>query len=619
MIGRRRKLAVRSGDGGMRRKAAALIATAIPFLLAAPAGAATGYELSTTTPTLNTGAELQHGLAIDQTSDAIYVAVIGRGGTQLGEIRRLTQAGAVTGSFAAASNPVFSGVAVNPATQAFYGAEVRIRTPFGDFGTPRLHVFSSAGVAGGTFATSDTEAGPQIAADSAGRIYFPNAVTNSVQVFNPAGTLLETISCAGCPGGTFGTPVSVALEPDGDLYVVDTFPNRVVKLVNGGGGYAYASTLQSGRDAAGVAVNPSNGDVFVSNVPSANDHHIVAYDSSGVEFDDFGAGLATLAFPELGTLLGPQLAVDATSHKLYLGSKSQLFVFDRVTITPPTVTTDPPSSVGQLVATLRATVNAKGHAVLTCKFEYVDDAEFLAEGFANPSTAACSSKPDGTASVVVSGGATGLSPATKYHVRAVATSHAGTTTGGTQTFTTLPSVPPTVTTDSATGVTETAATLVGRVNPRGGNVSDCHFDYGTTSSYGSSVSCAPKPGPVNTEVTSKGNLKGLPSGTTYHYRLVVTTNAGTDEGDDMTFTTASPPPPPPPPPPPTTDPAPPPATEPPPPTTPTTTACKPGFVKVRSGGKVTCVKRCRKGFVRKKVRGKFRCVRQQPRRRAAQR
>ena len=43
-------------------------------------------------------------------------------------------------------------------------------------------------------------------------------------------------------------------------------------------------------------------------------------------------------------------------------------------------------------------------------------------------------------------------------------------------------------------IDQTSATLNATVNPNGGTVTDCHFDYGTSESYGSSAPCASLPG-----------------------------------------------------------------------------------------------------------------------------
>ncbi|MFG2045167.1 hypothetical protein [Dactylosporangium sp. NPDC048998] len=98
---------------------------------------------------------------------------------------------------------------------------------------------------------------------------------------------------------------------------------------------------------------------------------------------------------------------------------------------------------------------------------------------------------------------------------------------------------PTVTTGSATGVTSTAATIAGTINPKGSSTT-YHFDYGTTTSYGTR---APSPdgsaGSGTTAAPLSAGLSGLTASTTYHYRLVATNSAGTTNGSDATFTTSA--------------------------------------------------------------------------------
>jgi hypothetical protein len=82
----------------------------------------------------------------------------------------------------------------------------------------------------------------------------------------------------------------------------------------------------------------------------------------------------------------------------------------------------------------------------------------------------------------VSSSVNGLSPATLYHFRALATNAAGTTYGADQTFTTT--TPPTATTQPAVAVGLTGATLTGSINPKG-QATTYHFDWGETAAYGS--------------------------------------------------------------------------------------------------------------------------------------
>jgi hypothetical protein len=100
-------------------------------------------------------------------------------------------------------------------------------------------------------------------------------------------------------------------------------------------------------------------------------------------------------------------------------------------------------------------------------------------------------------------------------------------------------VPPTVTTAAASGVTLSAATLNGTVNPNGAAVTLCEFQWGTTTSYGSTATCAENVGSGTSPVPVTAVLSGLSPNTTYHFQLTARTDGGADAGSDQTFTTAS--------------------------------------------------------------------------------
>src|SRR5262249_13370116 len=95
---------------------------------------------------------------------------------------------------------------------------------------------------------------------------------------------------------------------------------------------------------------------------------------------------------------------------------------------------------------------------------------------------------------------------------------------------------PTVTTTAATAVTKQSATLHGSVNPNG-LATTYHFEYGTTTSYGKSTPTV-SAGSGQTAVAVSAGLTKLKSHTTYHYRLVATSSAGTTLGGDVAFTTS---------------------------------------------------------------------------------
>lgn len=592
-----------------------LCIAALIAILAPVARANLGYELDSVHPSAPLTGLFARGLAVDQSNGDIYVAIAS---TNLaagarGEILRFNSDLSADGTFASGGG-FYNGVAPNSASGGFFAAQMELRTAFGNFGTSKLDRFDSSGSSLGSFPISFTDSLPPIASDSAGHIYIPNVTTHSVQIYSSAGTLLDEVTCAGCPGGLFGQPGSVAVDASGNLYVADTNPDRVVKLTPSGGSYAFGSLVQSGRGAGAVAVDPGSGDILVGDMPGGNGFHVVAYDSSGTQFDDFGAGM----FPDVsaggyGVLSAYQMAVNGNTHKLYVGSADKFYAFEKTTIPAPSATIEPATSIGQQGSTLNATVNAKGHATLQCQFEYTDESDFLANGFSAASHAPCSLSPAGKADVTLSGRASGLSPSSAYRYRITVTSNGGTVSSDDEAFETLPELPPLVTTEAAQTVTQTAAKLKAKVNPQGGTVSNCHFEFGTSISYGTNLSCLTPPNGASTDVSETRSLTGLSPGTTYHYRLVVTTNAGTDEGDDVEFTTASPPSEPGPgggsSPAPASTPAP---SSPPPPgpvVVPPATQCKKGFQSVRVNGQARCLKVCPKGTRRKVARGKAKCVR----------
>lgn len=98
---------------------------------------------------------------------------------------------------------------------------------------------------------------------------------------------------------------------------------------------------------------------------------------------------------------------------------------------------------------------------------------------------------------------------------------------------------PAITTAGASAVTSTSATLNGSVTPNGVSVRECYFDYGETSNvYGSKAPCVPSQVGGSTPVSVSAVVGNLTPGTTYHFRLVATSSAGTGYGSDETFTTS---------------------------------------------------------------------------------
>jgi hypothetical protein len=144
--------------------------------------------------------------------------------------------------------------------------------------------------------------------------------------------------------------------------------------------------------------------------------------------------------------------------------------------------------------------------------------------------------------VAVSAPVAGLGANTTYHFRIVASNQSGPSTGADFTFTTPPN-PPSVETAAGSSITQTGATLNATVNPNGGTVSDCHFEYGTTAVfYEASVPCSSLPESSSSPVAVSASVAGLGANSTYHFRIVASNQAGTAGGTDRTFATPPNPP-----------------------------------------------------------------------------
>jgi streptogramin lyase len=92
----------------------------------------------------------------------------------------------------------------------------------------------------------------------------------------------------------------------------------------------------------------------------------------------------------------------------------------------------------------------------------------------------------------------------------------------------------------ASAISQTAAAVGGRVDPRA-EATSARFEYGTTTAYGASTP-PQSAGDGTGAVDVSSVVSGLSASTTYHFRLVATSPAGTTVGPDQTFTTAAFPP-----------------------------------------------------------------------------
>jgi Tol biopolymer transport system component len=147
--------------------------------------------------------------------------------------------------------------------------------------------------------------------------------------------------------------------------------------------------------------------------------------------------------------------------------------FTTLPVTPPTaVSIDPASEVSYATAKLSGKVerpsgNSDPAFDASCRFEYVTDQQFVADGFANPTNISCNPATvtaEGTEEPVEAD-LTDLTPGVTYHFRLNAFNAGGSDKLDGGTFTTLAVSTPGVVIDPVSSITGASAHFSGEINP----------------------------------------------------------------------------------------------------------------------------------------------------------
>ena len=191
-------------------------------------------------------------------------------------------------------------------------------------------------------------------------------------------------------------------------------------------------------------------------------------------------------------------------------------------ITDPTVTTGAASNIAQTTATLNGTINNPDNVTITAK------------GFEWKTTVGGTYTPVTVTGNNLTYDLTNLTANTGYTYKAFITFNGNTVYGNEVTFTTLEQgqlTEPSATTNPATNVTQTTATLNGAItNPDNVTITAQGFEWKAASASTYTVLNA-------TGSTMSSTLNNLTANTDYTYRAFVTTANGTHYGSDVTFTT----------------------------------------------------------------------------------
>jgi NHL repeat len=490
------------------------------------------------------------------------------------------------------------GVAVNSTTHDVYVADTGnaridqfdssgafIRAFGADVGGSGINVCTSGCVAGtvgsaaGQFTLPTFIAVDNSGGASQGDVYVGDTGTNLVQKFDASGNLIASWGNGGqldgstATDGPFGALAGVTVDPSGSLWVYDqngqmfefAQDGTFTQDWNSGRGVTpagiavdsvgnlYVATLAVGvtqftssgtqvgdiddsfSSITGIAVDPSTNDLYVDGSGTSIRHYDSSCDPSVgcTPADTFGLG-------DLSNAAG--LAVDSSNHGVFATDtgNSRLDLFIPVTLAD--ATTGSASPLAATSATLNGHLDpAGGGDVSDCHFEWGLDTSYgniapCAEGnsFSSPSD--------------VHADLSGLTPETAYHFRLDVTDAQGTNTGADQPFTTPPAVAG-LSTDPATNVGPTTATLNGSLDPAGEDTT-YHFQYTTSSDFAANgyanATTVPIPdadaGSTPGEVAvTPVDISGLTQDTSYTFRIVASNADGTTLGNNQAFSTPPPP------------------------------------------------------------------------------
>ena len=134
-----------------------------------------------------------------------------------------------------------------------------------------------------------------IAIDSSGNIWVTDTNNHRIQKFDSTGSLLLQIPPSGSGtnnnssvDGSFYHPQGIAIDSSGNIWVADTFNNRIQKFNSAGVYQSKFGTLGNGDNQfntpRGIATD-SSGNIWVADT---NNHRIQKFNSAGVYQSKFG-------------------------------------------------------------------------------------------------------------------------------------------------------------------------------------------------------------------------------------------------------------------------------------------------------------------------------------------
>ena len=306
-------------------------------------------------------------------------------------------------------------------------------------------------------------------------------------------------------------------------FAVDSTGNSYAAAVHGvekfdSGGQSHGLVEECAFCAVAVATDLSSGEMYAD-----DGTYVAPYDSAGNQVALFGQS-------QLASAGDGGIAVNPVTGTVYVANATDGKVYVYGPAPGPRALTGVASNVQVTTATVAGTVNPEG-AGTTYQFQYGASTAYGQSAPASPVDVGSGSSP-----VAVSVDLVDLAGGTVYHYRIVAMNANGTFHSSDGTFTTLPV--PVIDGVSVTALGASSATLNAQVNPKGLQLTDCHFEYGTDSSYGQTAPCVPGAGLIPADSSDhavSAAITGLSANTAYHWRIVAQDVNGTSTAVDHVF------------------------------------------------------------------------------------
>lgn len=368
-----------------------------------------------------------------------------------------------------------------------------------------------------------------VATDAKGNVWVVDRENNRVEKFNEKGEYLSQFGTKGSGNGQFNEPQNIAVTKDGNgnevLWVTDALNHRVEEFTEKGEYLRQFGSEGSGPgqfvEPWGIAVSPE-GNIWVSD---SRYYRIEEFNSTGSFVRQVpatphsGSGNGEFVQPE-------GIAIDAEGHVWVADALSNNRV-EELSSTGEYLSQfgTSGSGEGQFNEPFAIAIKPSGDLLVVDRRnnrveEFMPSGEFVTQFGSSGSGKGQMSEPRGIA--LGKGGSEFVSDTVNSRVEKWY----------------QPALPE-ATAQDATNVKGTEATLNGLVNPSG-QATTYRFEYGTTTNYGTSVPVPGESAGSGTEaVAEQKTITGLALGTTYHYRLVAESAAGTTRSEDKTFTTLS--------------------------------------------------------------------------------